>query len=327
MKKRILIFGARENNSGGINKWCSQLHDDRKYEIIYIYENTVNNRFHFLRTLFNVFIKSLIGIFTTKTDIVIFHKEIYALPYLFASIFRKSVFLVIHGFHHDNKKYNLFLRYVTSRVCYLVIRFKPLSVILVSKYDQLQLKFGIRSKVRLIENAIDCHSIELKRKIHNNKMVYMGRVSREKGILDFLSKNELNGFELHIYGPMELSVDDELKFKSILQKKGNFIYHGEVEYCEVRSILCGFEFFLNPSSRESMPFSVLEAVCCECKLILSDIMAHRALGFDCYYMKECLIETDIHCRDWDLNGNIQKLLNNHDVEIWKQRMEEVLLNS
>jgi glycosyltransferase involved in cell wall biosynthesis len=197
-------------------------------------------------------------------------------------------------------------------------------VILVSKYDQLQLEPKLQARIKLVENAIE-YPVKRRNEMNcNNKVVYMGRISCEKGILDFVRKNQLTGFELNIYGPLELSFEDEQDFLSIIDNNENFIFHGNVSFSEVRNILSQYEFFLNPSRRESLPYSVLEAVSCDCKLILSDIKAHHALGFDALYFDQQLDEAEIIEKVWDLQGNINRLMENHNIEKWKESLNQII---
>ncbi|WP_434669730.1 glycosyltransferase family 4 protein [Klebsiella sp. B345] len=91
------------------------------------------------------------------------------------------------------------------------------------------------------------------------KLVFMGRVTEEKGILKFIDKLQVSKFNIdfHIYGTGEL-VD---AIKSLDLRVGlKIIFHGYIERDKLLEEVSSYDIFVLPSIwYENAPLSILEA--------------------------------------------------------------------
>ena len=117
-------------------------------------------------------------------------------------------------------------------------------------------------------------------------MVYLGRISPEKNILNLIRAAESAKVRLDLYGPFDRH-DGNFR-KLVLHEIQNSDYakwKGAISFDRVRHTLSSYCSFVNPSFSEGLPVSVLEGAAESLYLVLSDIPQHRLLGFPaCTYV-------------------------------------------
>jgi glycosyltransferase involved in cell wall biosynthesis len=117
-------------------------------------------------------------------------------------------------------------------------------------------------------------------------MVYVGRLSPEKNVINLIHAAESAGVGLDLYGPKD---ERDPRFRTELEQalsRSPFArWRGVLGYDQLYPTLCRYATFVNVSYSEGMPVSVLEAAACGLFLVLSDIPQHRLLGMPdaCYF--------------------------------------------
>lgn len=116
-----------------------------------------------------------------------------------------------------------------------------------------------RSRVTVLPNAVECPQ-ENPYEEGRNRVLFLGNVSADKGVIDLLDaiqqlKGELNGFvEFDLCGKDHLNVQNEIDSRGL-----STIVHylGIVKPCP--SFFSRYMLNVLPSHKEAMPFSLLEA--------------------------------------------------------------------
>lgn len=127
-----------------------------------------------------------------------------------------------------------------------------------------------------IPNAIDIDSLPTsEKKMYDKQIIYVGRLSKEKGILELLSIiNELStDVNLIIVGngPEE----DKVKLASEHQK--NIHYLGYLPPEQTIPLVRGSDILIQPSLIEGISTSILEAMACKTAIIATNVGGNKEL--------------------------------------------------
>ena len=145
---------------------------------------------------------------------------------------------------------------------------------------------GVRAEnIKRIPNGVDfnrfnCREAEASpNQPYARKFIFMGAVSRRKGIEDLLQALEAYSDDLILfsfYGPL-LDIESFDQRLSKISEKAHVIahYYGSVEQPELK--MKEHDCLVLPSYSEGMPNVVLEAMACGLYVILSDINVHKEL--------------------------------------------------
>ena len=130
-------------------------------------------------------------------------------------------------------------------------------------------------KTHHIPNAIDIDSLpKTKKKMFEKQIIYVGRLSKEKGILELLSIiNELStDVNLIIVGngPEE----DKVKLAS---KQENIHYLGYLPPEQTIPLIRGSDILIQPSLIEGISTSILEAMACNTAIIATNVGGNKEL--------------------------------------------------
>ena len=160
-------------------------------------------------------------------------------------------------------------------------------------------------KCELIPNGIDLEKYPTKEK--TKSIVTLCRLQESKGIQDLLEALagiDFNGWRVHILGdgPYRRELE-KLVFKYGLSDE--VIFGGFIAENEKLEYLGKAGLFFSGSRFEAMPISILEAMASSCRIIVSDIVPHRAL------LNRESIYTDID----ELKEKIQKICNEEPNEV------------
>ena len=154
---------------------------------------------------------------------------------------------------------------------YITLKFAD--IIVVSSYhnkEYLTQKYKIQGKeIKVIHNFIDTNIFkEIPQKQYANRLIFIGRLTKEKNLfnlIDAISKTELI---LDIYGKGDLQ--DELQ--NFVKTKGATVnFKGTVSNNTLPSILNRYRYYILPSLFEGMPKTLLEAMACGCVCIGTDV--------------------------------------------------------
>ncbi|WP_042271153.1 glycosyltransferase family 4 protein [[Clostridium] dakarense] len=233
-----------------------------------------------------------------KPDIVHVHTPIASVLGRIAAKLAKvpNIIYTAHGFYfHENMrpvKYNIFLN-----IEKIIAKFCTDFIFTQSEEDRntaLQNKFIEPDNIITIGNGIDTvnkfnpskinlneiESLYKELNIQKNTRVisFIGRLVREKGIVDLLeayTKLDCKDTKLIIIGDLAQGERDKDTVKLIENYKNNkcieFIGNRE----DINNLLYISDIFCLPSYREGMPRSIIEAMAMECAVIATDIRGCR----------------------------------------------------
>ena len=135
-------------------------------------------------------------------------------------------------------------------------------------------KLGFNTK--RIPNAIDIDSLPISsKKLFEKQIIYVGRLSKEKGILKLLSvvKKLPDDVNLLIIGngPEE----DKVKLASEHQK--NIHYFGYLPSKQTIPLIRGSDILIQPSLLEGISTSILEAMACKTAIIATNVGGNKEI--------------------------------------------------
>lgn len=131
-------------------------------------------------------------------------------------------------------------------------------------------------QVSLVPNAIDIQSLPQKaERIHAKQIIFAGRLSKEKGILDLLEIAKKLPKEIHLLvlgsGP------EEEKVKQSAKSHTNIHYLGYVPKDRTISLIRGSDVLVQPSLAEGVSSTILEAMACKTPVITTNVGDNKEL--------------------------------------------------
>jgi len=126
-----------------------------------------------------------------------------------------------------------------------------------------------------IPNAIDLESLPTQtERLYENQVIFVGRLSKEKGILDLLKISEKLPKEIHLIiigsGP------EEDKIKKISEKHTNIHYLGYQPNERAVRLIRGSDILIQPSLAEGgMNTTLLEAMACKTPIITTSLKVYE----------------------------------------------------
>ena len=131
-------------------------------------------------------------------------------------------------------------------------------------------------KVSLVPNAIDLSSLpKQKEKLYEKQVIYAGRLSKEKGILDLLemSKKLPDDTHLLILG----SGPEEEKVKEADKSHPNIHFMGYQPRERTISLIRGSDLLIQPSIVEGISSTLLEAMACKIPVIATNVGGNKEI--------------------------------------------------
>jgi glycosyltransferase involved in cell wall biosynthesis len=100
-----------------------------------------------------------------------------------------------------------------------VIRMNNINKVIVEgeKIKRELIALGVTVQIDVLPNFKKVEQVEISRKVL--KFLYIGTITRSKGVFDILQAMEYLEIPFHFYGPMDLNEEDQTLFKSKLTKK------------------------------------------------------------------------------------------------------------
>lgn len=286
--KRILHYGAKTYppSHGGVEKIVFDLigHCD-EFESFVIADSVETPSIYVIKRD-SGFIKSVLQLIALcrdqKIDAIHFHKETSIPIALIMRLMGHKTILTLHGFGWKVPRWSKFSRLALWSLD-LAAYFFLHKIVFCSESDYKSVKKYIGlNKLVCIENGVDV-SLNPDPLCGRRGGVYLGRVSPEKNIFSLRDLNK--SVEFKVFGPVDKRDSEFVRNFNSALTTGSIEYGGVVMSEDVPSVLRKFCFLVNLSFSEGLPVAVLEAASQGLFLVLSDIAAHRALGFpDCIYI-------------------------------------------
>jgi glycosyltransferase involved in cell wall biosynthesis len=215
-----------------------------------------------------------------------------------------------------------------------------------SEYIINKIKSNFNNKATVINNGVDVDlfkpikSDQNKEEINNKKLLFVGRISPEKGIHILIKSfkkvlKQNSNLQLHIIGKRKplakdflMSLIDEKSASLILPYvnaekwyidylnelinnlglKNKIIFHGSIKHDKIIPYYCSAHILINPSLSEAFGMSLIEASSCETPVIASDVGGMPEIVID--GETGLLVEAN---NDDALSEAILKLLFNNDL--------------
>lgn len=158
-----------------------------------------------------------------------------------------------------------------------------------------------------IPNAIDVSSLEINAdKRYAKQVIFVGRLSREKGTDSLISIAEKLSNEIHLIilgaGP------EEQKIKDLAKTQKNVHFLGYQNKKETISLIRGSDILIQPSLQEGISSTLLEAMACKTAIIASNVGGNKEIIKN--EKNGVLIEpTDLN----EFIKKIQNLLNHNEL--------------
>ncbi|CUR50962.1 Glycosyltransferase, group 1 [Nitrosotalea devaniterrae] len=131
-------------------------------------------------------------------------------------------------------------------------------------------------KVYLVPNAIDITSLpKSEERLYEKQVIFAGRLSKEKGILDVLEMSSKLPQDIHLLilgsGPEEDKVLEATKLRS------NIHFLGYTQRARTISLIRGSDMLIQPSLVEAISSTLLEAMACKTPIIATNVGGNKEL--------------------------------------------------
>lgn len=238
--------------------------------------------------------------------------------FIIANIRKRQKGKICLTIHHAVPE-NFFYGRIGEKIgVHIICNYVDKLIVLSKGTEQYFLKNGVESKkIRTLytfhdmpphEEAIDYNA--------KNGLVFMGTISRWKGIFDLVEavRNSKNiSLITHICGTFPDRHTEEAFHKAISGMEDRFILHGYITGELKKTILADAAIMVLPSRAEGMPISIMEAMACGCAIISTNVGAIPEVISE---ENGILVESgDIH----NLTEAIDNLLENPDILLHMQK--------
>lgn len=181
-------------------------------------------------------------------------------------LYRKRLLLrtgyTLSQLENSLKRYSYLKRKLYGLMEIIGYKYCDLSVVS-SKHNKgyIVTKYHIdESKVNVIQNYVDTDLFNVfSSNKYDDRVVYVGRLSKEKNIFNLIEAIKLLDLRLDVYGSGVLREKLEDFSKRI---NANVNFFGRVNNSELPSIYNNYKYYILPSLNEGMPKSLLEAMSC-----------------------------------------------------------------
>jgi glycosyltransferase involved in cell wall biosynthesis len=131
-------------------------------------------------------------------------------------------------------------------------------------------------KVHLVPNAIDMSSLPKKEeRLYEKQIIFAGRLSKEKGILDVIEMSSKLPQEMHLLilgsGP------EEEKVRAVTKVRPNVHFLGYIPKERTISLIRGSDVLIQPSLVEGISSTLLEAMACKTPILATGVGGNKEL--------------------------------------------------
>jgi len=274
---KVLMIGPARSVNGGISTVVNNYYKaglDKKIELQYIGTMEDGSKWHKLRVAVVSLLKFLKEVPKYKivhinmaSDVSLCRK----IPFIYLTkFFRKK--LVIHQHGGNFKEFYYSQCGKNSRNFIKKTLNKADRFLVVAEYlGEIFEEIVAKEKVMVLSNAIEIPKT-IKEKQPGNKLLFLGRLCKEKGIRELLEavselKEEGQELELYLGG---VWVEQELK--ELADKYPEFVHQlGWIGKEEKEKYLQECNIFVLPTYFEGLPMSLLEGMAYECACIASEV--------------------------------------------------------
>lgn len=233
-----------------------------QYKVFY-----VNNAFSVLRFVLKH--KGQIEVFRTNG---IYSLKFSLLPVIMAVLLRKKLTIRPRGMLQPQA----FVKRKQLKHLYLFIlkRIVPINSNFIASNileSQSISKFFPKMEFEIIKNAVRMFDVpsDFAVKPREIDYVYVGRISKEKGVLKLLDYFIKNKKQLSLIGPV---YNDSYSIEFLRQVSGNknITYLGSKSWPEIKEVLLVAKFYISFTEGENFGQAIIEALGCGCSVILPE---------------------------------------------------------
>ena len=282
-KATIVMVGPSLNAKGGISSVVTHyLHSRliRDYRLYYVASHKDGNVFSKLMMAWRAYMVFLYRLWTARPHIVHIHGASRA------SFYRKSIFILMARlfnrkilYHHHGGEFMLFFHEEGNPFKRWVIRW------LLRRTDRIiTLSQGWKERFLSIDDTLDItvlpnpvaipSLVPVGSHSHRVRMLYLGKLSKEKGVDDLVSaairlKREIDAFDVVFYGN-----GDRAPFVRRCRDEGmesHISFHGWIDGVQKSDAFLHADIFVLPSYNESMPMGILEAMAYELPVVATSV--------------------------------------------------------
>jgi glycosyltransferase involved in cell wall biosynthesis len=191
-------------------------------------------------------------------------------------------------------------------------------------------------KIFVIPNYIDINLFKPDSTVEKypDRLIYVGRISKEKNLFNLIDALGKAKMQLDIYG----SGDNQAELEKYVGKaKVSVNFKGVTANNLLPSILSRYNFFVLPSFHESLPKSLLEAMACGLicigtdvtginEVIVDGVNGYLAKGTDCDSILEALKRAKKDSTDAICHSAVETIKNKFSLEVIVEKYSQLLEN-
>ena len=206
-------------------------------------------------------------------------------------LLRSNILVTIHDIYHfvdlDFKQY---LRRLYAKFMLNLIKYKSNSIIVVSDFSRMELVSKLyfnEETLNTIYNGIGEKWVSTRDYKKNNQILYVGNFKKHKNLdilIDAFTKIKYNSkYELILIGGDRNSFNYSTRLK--VDNYSNIKCYKAVPQKELIAYYNRAYLFVFPSTYEGFGFPPLEALACECPILISNIPVFKEIYADiaCYF--------------------------------------------
>ncbi len=306
MKNKIVI-DIRMLNHSGISIYIENtvfeiVNHYRKSNFIFLVNPKSNHSFFLEKLVFNnykiIYINS--SIYSLKEQFEIYFKlfqyqiDFFWSPHYTIPIFlRTKILVTIHDVWHlvDNS-FDKLLKRIYAKIIFFFIGFKKANIIAVSNFTKNEiLKYtNIKKNISVIKHGLEQKWISTKSYKLNYDILYVGNIRNHKNInllIQSFIKTGLKNSKLLLIGKNNSHINENF------YDKMNIEFVGETNQNNLISYYNNARLLVLPSSYEGFGFTPLEAMACECPVLVSDIPSLKEVCKDGAFYFDLNVENDL----------------------------------
>lgn len=235
----------------------------------------------YLRFLNSLFIPFFLGKYVKDIDILKSNQSLGSwVPAITSKIYKKK-FIHRAGYDvfqnlKDSETITFFEMFILKYFYAILFKLSDL-IILTNYFHRNSVKNITNKKILIIPNFINTKKFFPKKiKKYNKKILFVGRIHKEKNLNMIIQALKNTGYSLDIVGNGE---KEYIKKLSSLAKKNkvNVNFKGSIRNSLLPNIYNKYKVFINFSDYEGNPKAVLEAMACGCLVICSNVRGNNEI--------------------------------------------------
>ncbi len=273
---RVLMVGPAREVHGGVSAVINNYYEaglDKKIEMEYLPSMKDGSRWRKLFVALVAYIRFIC--IAWKYDIVHIHmasdSSFYrkSLFILLTKIYRKKLIVHEHGGNFREFYYESKNRFKQKFIC-RVLNLADVFIVLSKEWYEFFTPIVREELLQIVNNAIVVPDIE-KKDYNNHNLLYLGRITREKGIRELVA-----AFEdiRKVYPDSVLylgGIFEEETFAGEIEGREGISFLGWIDNEQKINMLSECSIFVLPSYFEGQPISLLEAMACGCCCVATQV--------------------------------------------------------